>query len=124
MRGAVNRTVTTVRFAGGHTHPGQDLADAFPDADQLVCDFDEPQNGPPLPTPIPIDHAWLMLERIATASPRFVSKLRVLKMYFHHSHVTQIVELLAELLPRYGRALRSFAMQHACDRQLPCQSTN
>jgi hypothetical protein len=112
MRRAVNRTVTEVRYdlrrwdradRGPYTHPEQDLAEAFPDADQLVFAFTEHKAGY---GPTMIDH-HVQLGRIATASPRFVSKLRVLEIRFESRCIAEIVDVLAELLPRYARTLQS-----------------
>jgi hypothetical protein len=99
MRVAVNRTVTALRYAQSYILPDNDLAEVFPEVDELDCAFAEPVAGtgaPPL-----IEHMRLALDRFAAASPRFVRKIRVLKMRFHDSHTANVPELLAELLPRY-----------------------
>jgi hypothetical protein len=101
MRAAVNRTVSALHYAQDYILPSDDLVELFPEADELDCAFIEPlaRTG----SPPPFEHVRLALDRFATASPRFVRKLRVLKIRFDDSHtvqISQIVELLAELLPR------------------------
>lgn len=95
LRCAVNRTVTTVRCAQHNHHPANDLVDIFPEADQLVCSFKDPLDSD---APAPIEHASLALDCLVASSPRFVGKLRVLKLHFHQKHINEIDALLPDLM--------------------------
>jgi hypothetical protein len=93
MRTAVNQSTTSVLCGQLTPNTDRELVEAFPNADQLICNFVEP-------SPVPSDDASVSLDCIAVAAPRFLSRLRVLKVSFDSgSHLTSMEGLLARLLP-------------------------
>ena len=96
LRSAVNRTVSVVCYVLDTPQPQSDLVDVFSEADQLICSLEGCMAcaGPP------IEHVCLLLDCLASSSPRFVRKLRVLKLCIRESHISRFVCAMAEFLPR------------------------
>jgi hypothetical protein len=110
MRKAVNRTVSVVCYVLDTPHPHSDLVEVFPEADELICNLE----GSIACAGPPIEHVCLLLDLLATSSPRFVRKLRALKMRVRESHISKFVGVMAEFLPRcvLGRATRALTRAH------------
>jgi hypothetical protein len=105
MRAAVNRTVSVVCYVLDTPHPQGDLVEVFPEADQLICSLE----GSIACAGPPIEHVCLLLDCLASSSPLFVRKLRVLKLRIRESHINKFVGVMAEFLPRCALSSRAVA---------------
>jgi hypothetical protein len=109
MRTAINRAVTIARCTLDSPCPSRDLAEAFPEADQLICDFEGDAEGPAPP----VEHASLFLDDLSIGSPTFVAKLRVLNLKIRTEHIQKLSGIMAEFLPRCASVVHSPAERRA-----------
>jgi hypothetical protein len=99
MRRAVNRTVYCIQLCCSthYAFPDKDLADIFPEADELRVVLGAQGS------PLPLMHVALLLDGLTSLSPRLLQKLRTLHLQFAREPPTTFKEELNVLLARFVR---------------------